>query len=126
MAFDFQVGDSCLEHEAVTNLTPEQTYQRQWAHTLLQRVLDQLQAEHEQSGKAMQFQELKGLIIGQSEIKYADVAAKIGTTEAAAKMKVHRLRQRYREKLREEVANLVSTPEEIDAEIRGLFDIFRA
>jgi RNA polymerase sigma-70 factor (ECF subfamily) len=68
-----------------------------------------------------QFDELKRFLIGNPSAPYAEVAAKLGTTEAAIKMAVQRLRRRFAGVLREEIAHTVAGPEEIDDEIRCLF-----
>jgi RNA polymerase sigma factor (sigma-70 family) len=95
---------------------------RQWAIALLDQVLVRLQAETDPN----QFAALKPfLTAGNDAIPYADVAGKLGATEGAVKVAVHRLRKRYRALLREEIAHTVATPAEIDEEIRHLFAVFR-
>ena len=120
---DFAWHDS---HSGVTatDVTAEQFYERQWAITLLDRVMRRLQREMERAGKGRQFQALKGLIGGSQEVSYQAVAAELGINEAAARMAASRLRGRYRELLRDEIAQTVSTPEEIDDEVRHLFAVF--
>ncbi|MEO2018361.1 MAG: sigma-70 family RNA polymerase sigma factor [Fuerstiella sp.] len=126
LSLDFQVGDSRISQEPACDLTAEQIYERQWAMTLLERVTDRLQHEYEEAGKGEQFEHLKDFIIGQySETTYADVAAQLASTEAAMKMTAHRMRRRYREILREEIAEIVATPEDVDTEIRSLFALFQ-
>ena len=124
-SLDFQQGDSRISHEPTSGFTPEQIYEREWAMTLLARVMDRLQSEHEEAGKSKQFELLKSFIIGQySEQTYSDVAESLGSSEAAMKMSAHRMRRRYRELLRDEISHLVATPEDIDEEIHNLFGIF--
>ena len=103
-------------------LTAEKIYERRWALTLLDRVLGRLRDEFVAGGKTAQFEELKiFLSAGKGSIPYATVAAKLGSTPEAIKVAVHRLRRRYRELLRAEIANTVATPAEVDEEIRYLF-----
>ena len=84
-----------------------------------------LEREFADVGKQSQFRQLKGFIIGQHEgATYADAAEVLGTTEAAAKMAVHRMRRRYRRLLREEVSQTVADSSDIDDEIRNLFAVF--
>ena len=102
-------------------MTPERLFERQWALTVLDRVLAALQAEMAAQGKQSFFDALKQfLAAGQHSAGYAEVAAELGMTEGAVKTAVHRLRRRYRELLREEIAQTVASPEEIDDEIRYL------
>ena len=109
----------------IDQLTADQVYERQWAITLLDRVITRLRKEHVKSGKAEQFRYLKDFIIGQySDHTYAEVAEILGSTEAAMKMSAHRMRNRYREILREEIADVVAAPEDVDDEIRNLFALF--
>jgi RNA polymerase sigma-70 factor (ECF subfamily) len=89
--------------------------------TLLARVLDTLQAECATAGKAALFAELQPHLQGDRQgPAYAEVAARQGMTEGAVKVAAHRLRQRYGELLREEVARTVSSPAEVDEELRHL------
>lgn len=125
ISLDFAAADSAARFEPASNLTAEQLYDRQWALTLLGQVMDRLQAESDQAGKARQFAELKGFLIGDHEGRtFADAARTLGTTEAAAKKAASRLRQRYRELLRAEIADTVSGPEEIEDELRNLLTLF--
>jgi DNA-directed RNA polymerase specialized sigma24 family protein len=98
---------------------------RRWAETLLDRVMTRLERELTDAGKQTQYTQLKGFIIGQHEgATYADAGEELGMTEAAVKMVVHRMRRRYRRLLREEIAQTVAEPSDIDDEIRELFAVF--
>jgi RNA polymerase sigma-70 factor (ECF subfamily) len=102
--------------------SPEQAFARSWALTFLERVLARLRDDLEPEKRAEWFEELKGFLIGDPLAPpYAQVAARLGTSEAAVKMTVQRLRRRFAEVLREEIAHTVAGPEEIDDEIRSLF-----
>ena len=105
-------------------LTAEQIYERQWAVTLLARVMDRLQREMERSGKSQQFHLLKAFIGGADSATYANVAPALGLNESAARMAASRMRGRYRELLREEIAQTVESQEEIESEIQQLFEKF--
>jgi DNA-directed RNA polymerase specialized sigma24 family protein len=105
-----------------TNLSAEQCYEQQWATTLLEQVLGRLREEFNATGKAELFGEIKIFLTGEKRaVSYAELAARLGTTEAALKMAVSRMRQRYGELLRSEIAMTVSSPEEIEEELRALF-----
>ena len=107
--------------------TPERIFERSWALTLLGRVLDQLGREYDEAGKAATFEALRSLLAGDPEASsYAAVAARLGTTEGAARVAAHRLRRRYGELLRSEIASTVAEPAEIDDEIRELFAALEA
>lgn len=108
--------------EPADTLTPERIFERQWALALLDQVLARLQAEMTASGKATLFDALKGsLTVGLAD-GYAAVAERLEMTEGAVKTAAHRLRRRYRELLREEIAQTVADPGEIEEEIRYLFN----
>jgi RNA polymerase sigma factor (sigma-70 family) len=122
ISLDFETADSSLHMDPAAGLTPEQCYDQQWVIALLGQILGRLQNEFEQSGKGEQFTELRGFIVGDhSGTTYARVAEKLNISEAAAKQSASRMRKRYRELLREEIAQTVSGPDEVDDEIRNLF-----
>lgn len=119
---DFEVGDSRYRIEPCAGLTPEQLYDRQWAVTLLGQIMERLESEFVRGGRAKQFELLREFIIGEhSGTTYSAVAAKLNMAEAAARMAAHRMRRRYRDLLREEIAQTVAGPEDVDDEIRNLF-----
>ena len=105
-------------------LTAEQIYERQWAITLLNRVMDRLQREMDRSGRAHQFHLLKDFLGGAATATYAEIAPNLGLNESAARMAASRMRGRYRELLQEEIAQTVETQEDIDGEVKHLFSTF--
>ncbi|MHB1034653.1 MAG: RNA polymerase sigma factor [Pirellulales bacterium] len=107
--------------EPADALTPERIFERQWAITLLEQVLNLLQADMAADGKAALFDAMKGHLTGSQAVSYRATAARLGMTEGAVKVAAHRLRQRYRKLLREEIAHTVASPDEIDEEVRYLF-----
>jgi RNA polymerase sigma factor (sigma-70 family) len=103
------------------DLTPERLFERQWALTVLDQVLSRLRTEFTAEGKQAVFDKLKRFLTGGRESGgYAQVAADLQTTEGAVKTAVHRLRRRYRQLLRDEIAQTVAGPEEVDGEIEYL------
>ena len=123
LSLDFDAGESRLSLEPASDQTPEWLFERQWTITLLDQVLMRLQTEQEVAGKGRQFETLKQFLTGgREEASYADVAEELGMSAGAVKVAAHRLRQRYRELLRAEVAQTVAVPEEVDDEIRRLFE----
>jgi RNA polymerase sigma-70 factor (ECF subfamily) len=122
LSLDFSSGNSHFAVAADGALTAEQYYEREWAIALLGRVMQRLEREFALAGKRLQFERLKGFIVSSGAgAAYADVAQELGMTAAAARMATSRMRQRYRELLREEIAQTVSSPDDIDDEIRQLF-----
>jgi RNA polymerase sigma factor (sigma-70 family) len=107
--------------EPADTLTPDRIFEQQWALALLDRVLGRLQAEMAADDKATLFEALKGHLTGGQVVGYATTAAGLGMTEGAVRVAAHRLRRRYRELLREEIAETVASPDEIEEEIRYLF-----
>ena len=107
---------------STSNLSPEKLYEQQWATTLLEQVLVQLREEFVGACKEALFDELKVFLTGEKRAtSYEDLAQKLGTTEAALKMAVSRMRRRYGQLLRAEIANTVSSPEAVEEELRALF-----
>jgi RNA polymerase sigma-70 factor (ECF subfamily) len=110
--------------EPVNTATPEQAFEKQWALTLLETVLSQLRTDYEQDGKGRLFEALKPCLLGSRELQpYAELAAALKMSEGAVKVAVHRLRERYRERLKAEIANTVASPADVAAELRHLFRV---
>jgi RNA polymerase sigma-70 factor (ECF subfamily) len=124
ISLDFPSADPKLRLEPTGGLTPEQFYDRQWALTLLGRIMERLKAEFQENGRSDTFDGLKEFIIGDpAGQRYADAAARLAMSEVAARKTVSRMRQRYRELLRMEIAQTVGGPGEVEQEIRNLFAI---
>jgi RNA polymerase sigma-70 factor (ECF subfamily) len=122
LSLDFQAGDSRYRLEPVAELTPEQAYDRQWALTLLGHTLERLANEYAATSRERQFELLKPYLGGdRGGVPYAETAQQLDCSEAAVKMAVQRLRRRYRELIRAEIAATVASPDEIDDEIGRLF-----
>jgi RNA polymerase sigma factor (sigma-70 family) len=104
------------------DLTPERLYLRRWATTLLDRVLDRLRDEMAREGKGLLFESLKPALLGEGEsVGYRELGSLAGLSEGAARVAAHRMRSRYREMLRDEVAATIVDASEVDQEIRDLF-----
>jgi RNA polymerase sigma-70 factor (ECF subfamily) len=125
ISIDSELAESRFAAEPAHYLQPDTLFDRQWATTLLDRTMTQLQEEYVSSGRAKLFEFLQSCLArDESALPYAEIAARLNLTEASVKMAVHRLRARYREILRSEIAHTVSRSEEIDEEIRHLFSSF--
>jgi RNA polymerase sigma-70 factor (ECF subfamily) len=108
--------------EPVDPVTPEQVYARNWARSLLETAVGKLRREYEAGGMAPLFEQLKFcLTVERHSTPYADLARQLGISEGSIKVRVHRLRLRYREWVRAEVANTVATPDEVEEELQHLF-----
>jgi DNA-directed RNA polymerase specialized sigma24 family protein len=108
-------------HERPEQLPPDKIYEKRWAGILLDGVLNQLQEEYAKAGRQAEFDQLKAFVWGDGRTgTYAEVAGRLKVEENAVKVAVHRLRKRFREQLRLEVLKTVSSPEEVDDELRHL------
>jgi RNA polymerase sigma-70 factor (ECF subfamily) len=125
LSIDQELAESRFASEPAHNLQPDVLFERQWAMTLLERTVARLREEYAATGRARLFECLQGCLAkDESALPYAAIAVGLNLTEAAVKMAVQRLRARYREILRAEIADTVSSPEEIEEEIRHLFSAF--
>jgi RNA polymerase sigma-70 factor (ECF subfamily) len=127
VSIEQELAESRFAAEPAHQLQPDVLFDRQWATALIACVMARLQEEYLASGRAKLFEYLRGCLAREeSALPYAEIAARLNLTEAAIKMAVQRLRARYREILRAEIAHTVSSPEEIEGEIRHLFSTFGA
>lgn len=126
LSLDFGAAEDRYRLEPADRQTPEALYLRQWALTLLERVQQQLEGEARRSGNAEQFACLRNYLTGGENTPYSEAAARLGMTEGAVKTAVHRLRRRFGERLREEIAQTVPSEEQIDDEVRALFEALRS
>lgn len=122
LSLDFDAGESRYRLEPTDEQTPDRLFERRWALTVLDRVLARLEEEHGDSPtRAAKFAALKPLLtVSEGASPYADVAETLDMTEGAVKVAVHRLRRRYKELLRDEVAQTVSDPQAVDQELNDL------
>jgi len=110
--------------EPVDEASADRIYERRWALALLDQVLIQLQDEAGRAGKAEHFELLKPFLYGErGPLSQTAIGARLGLSESAVKSAVHRLRQRYRELLRQEVANTVANPADVEDELRHLLNV---
>lgn len=127
VAFDTRVAEDRLRDDPAGPLPPDRLFDRQWALVVLELALDRLAAEHDTPAKQRQFAALRGTLTGDApEGGYAGVARQLALTEGAVKVAVHRLRKRYRDLLRAEVAQTVADPRQVAEELRALFAAFQS
>jgi RNA polymerase sigma factor (sigma-70 family) len=123
---DAESPDDRYRLEIPDELTPERVYERRWAQSLLDRALVRLRAEYVAGGKEVAYDLLSQFEPGeQSLLSYAEAATRLSVSESAVKSMIHRLRQRHRELVREEIAQTVSSIAEIDEELRHLVSALR-
>jgi RNA polymerase sigma factor (sigma-70 family) len=121
ISLDAEQAEHRFRSEPIEQFTPERAYERQWALTLLETVLQRLAEEYTASGREALFAELRFAITGdKSAGAYAEIAARLAMSEEALRMAVHRLRKRFRQVLREEIAQTVSNPSEVPQELEHL------
>ena len=124
ISLNAQLAEDRYGLEPVTELTPERIFERRWALAVLERSVARLREEYVTAGRTGLFEELKHFPPGQKgQIAYAEVAARLGVTESAVKSAIHRMRMRHRDLLRQEIAHTVSTPAEVDDELRYLITV---
>lgn len=121
VSFDELQAETRYQGEPATTLSPERLFDQKWATSLLEQVLQILRREYVAAGKGPLFDALRDLLWGgRGEVSYEVLARKLGTTEGAIKVGMHRLRLRFKECLHDEVAHTVASPGEVDDELRHL------
>lgn len=122
LSLDFEAGETRYRLEPADEGTPDRLFERRWAMTVLDRVLARLEEEHgDDPARAAKFAALKPLMTASdAAAPYAEVAATLGMSEGAVKVAVHRLRKRYKELLRDEVAQTVSDAATVEQELSDL------
>ncbi|MFC1763448.1 RNA polymerase sigma factor [Planctomycetota bacterium] len=122
LSLDIDAAESRYGLEPVSKLSPEKVFEKSWALTVLEKAMLRIETEFTDSDKQGLFDRLSVYLAGKTDaIAYRDVAIELDMTEDAVKSAVYRLRKRYREILRDEIAQTVSSSDQIDEEIRGLF-----
>jgi|YelNatPaOPRAMG01_1025707.scaffolds.fasta_scaffold05017_7 RNA polymerase sigma-70 factor (ECF subfamily) len=126
ISIDEEDLENRYKNEPADNLTADVLYDRHWALTVLEQVLQKLRKEYEEDGKLNLFKEIEPALTGESKLPgYSEIGKKLGMTEGAVKVAVFRMRKRFGELLREEIANTVSTPEEVEEELRCLLEALK-
>ena len=117
---EFSSGEERYQREPAHNETPERIFERRWALSVLDRVVEKLRNEFVHHGRPEHFERLKVFLLGRSDAPYAALAREMNTSEGALKVAIHRLRKRYRELFRQEIADTVADPTEVESELRYL------
>lgn len=126
LSLDWQNADTRFQIADGRQIPPDAAYDREWAVALLERVITQLRDESVAEEKGERFEKLKSyLTMGKGVIPYASAALALAMEEGAVRVAVHRLRKRYRELLRREVADTLADPAMVDEELAVLLGAFR-
>lgn len=121
VALDAMEAEARYAIEPADDMTPERVFERRWAWAILDQVLERLRQQYHARGQGPLFEALKGCLTSTaSETTQSEIARQLGTTENALAVAGHRLRRRYRELLRDEIAQTVSSTDLVDEEIRYL------
>jgi RNA polymerase sigma-70 factor (ECF subfamily) len=121
LSLDFDTAEHGFKLELPDERTPEDVYDACWADTLMQRARARLRREMLEPGKEDRFERLEGFVTGEGkEVPYKDVAEELGLSESAVKVAVYRMRRRFGEILRAEVADTVRDPTDVETEVRHL------
>ncbi|GAT33543.1 RNA polymerase sigma-70 factor, ECF subfamily [Terrimicrobium sacchariphilum] len=124
LSLDEESAETRFSREPAHTASPDILYERNWALALLENVLCRLEDDLSREGKTAWADILRPLLTsGRGEIDYAATASQLGISEGAARVAVHRLRQRYRQLIRSEVAETVGSEDEVDEELRHLFQV---
>jgi len=125
LSLDWQTADTQFQVAATGEPGPDQAFDREWAVALLARVIERLQNECAVDGKANLFEQLKlFLTAGNDEPAQSEVAQALGMETGAVRVAIHRLRKRYRQLLRDEIAHTLTDQAMVDDEMRALFGAF--
>ena len=125
LSLDWQTADTQFQFAATGEPSPDKAFDREWAVALLGKVIERLRAECAAEGRNRQFDELKVFLTADKGAQsYAEAGRKLGMAETAVRVAVHRLRKRYRQLLRDEIAQTLADPAQGDEEMRGLFGAF--
>ena len=118
---DTQAAEAAFAQTPSPDLPPDRAFDRAWALALLATVTTRLRSEHLAAGRTVLFEALSPSLAGRrADVAHDALAAKLGLSEPAIRVALHRMRQRYRQLLREEIAHTVACPDEIDDELRLL------
>jgi RNA polymerase sigma factor (sigma-70 family) len=119
-----QTGENRYRLEPHDNLTPESIYEKQWALTVFNQALARLQREFEEKGKKERFAFLEPFLLeDKTGTPYSELAARIGMSESALKVAIHRIKRRFLDLLRDQISHTVSRTDQIDKELQYLMSI---
>ncbi len=122
LSLDFETADKKYSVSPGDDITPEKIFERTWAMALLNQTLLQVKEHYHQTGKGELFDEIQVFLVGTSKASYKEIAERLKMREGAIKVAVHRLRERYGEQLRMQIARTLDDPTQVDDELKRLFE----
>jgi RNA polymerase sigma factor (sigma-70 family) len=123
LPLEVERGEERYQAEPASKESPETIFERQWAQTVIEQVAARLNEEFTAAGQADRFGVLKDFLMGDSEhLSYADAGSRLGLSTTAVTSAIHRMRGRFRELFRAEIANTLDSPDNLDEEIRHLLN----
>jgi len=121
VSLDAAEAEAAYQRAAMDNWTPEKVFEKQWAISIMEKAKTKLQDEYSRAKKAAHFQVLQVFLSHETEAGFCGLLAeKLGISAASLRVAVHRMRRRYHELMRQEVAETVQSPAEVDDELRHL------
>lgn len=123
-SIDGMAAEEWYRLEPIDKSSPETLFDRHWAETLIEQALKHLEVECQEAGQSARFEVLRDFMLGgPADLSYAEAGARLGLSESAVTSTIHRLRSRFRELLRSEVAQTVESPAEVESEMRDLLAV---
>jgi RNA polymerase sigma factor (sigma-70 family) len=122
LSLDAATAEAKYTAEPTDDMTPDRVFQRRWALTVLEQSLAVLRAQYAKKGREQLFLALQHVLTGSDAARHADVGRELGMTEGAVRVAAHQLRRQFREIVRQEIAQTVAQPEDVDAELNSLRD----
>ena len=127
LSLDMSAAEEVYSRHSSQEMTPEELFERRWAMTLLGRALDRLREEAAAAGTERLFEHLEPyLTSGSPRVPYRQAAEALEMSEGGVKVAVHRLRKRFAQGLRAELADTVADPDDVDSELRHMLSVLSA
>lgn len=121
LAIDYDDADQRYATMPVDDVTPEKIFELNWALSVLENTIERVRQQYQETGKGELFESLKGFLTSGDAVPYEVLAEETGMKVGALKVAAHRLRQRYGQQLRLQIAKTIADPEQVDEELRLLF-----
>jgi RNA polymerase sigma-70 factor (ECF subfamily) len=121
LPLDFGKAEEQYRCEPVHEWTPEKIFERNWALAVLKQALAAVERQYQENGKNELFAALVPHVCGSADLSYREIAERLGMKEGAIRVAVYRLRERYSQQLRLQIAKTVDSPAEVEDELRSLF-----
>ena len=124
-SFDFQTAAEQYLHEPFHEWTPQRIFDRNWALAVLSEALKQVEQQYVENDKSELFEQIKVFLGDSRQVPYKTIAAELDTSVGAIKVAVHRLRERYGEQVRLQIAKTLESTADVDQELQALMDALK-